>query len=334
MPLRALVSPMSVSLQFLERASAETGFQQVALEKVVRLGELAAEIGRHPFLGDLLALKGGTALNLAFGPPSRMSVDLDFNYVGQIDREKMLADRPRVETILADLARRTGYVVQHSAEAHAGRKLFLTYQSALGPKDRIEVDLNFLFRQPLGEPQRRPLWQPGDLDRPTVTVVSLDELLIGKCLALLDRAAPRDAWDVVNLTTDVRETLATRAFRHRFMAMAAVLTHPLAEYSADRLRRIVTDQAVQGQLRLMLIAGKTPSADSLCSAAWKIVEPLLVLTSTEQEYFAEVGRGQLRLDLLFESNPAEASRLAVHPALLWKIANVTRHLATRSWKST
>ena len=41
---------MSVSRQFLERAAAETGFQPVALEKVVRLGEVAADIGRHPFL--------------------------------------------------------------------------------------------------------------------------------------------------------------------------------------------------------------------------------------------------------------------------------------------
>jgi hypothetical protein len=167
-----------------------------------------------------------------------------------------------------------------------------------------------------------------------VTVVSLDELLIGKGLALLDRAAPRDAWDVANLTPDARKTIAATTFRHRFTAMAAVLTHPLAEYSADRLRRIVTEQGVQGQLRPMLIAGNTPSADSLCAASWTIVEPLLILTPAEQEYFAEVGRGRLRLDLLFESNPAEASRLAAHPALLWKMANVTRHLARRRGKST
>ena len=52
------VNPMSVSLQFLERASAETGFQQVALEKVVRLGELAAEIGR-PWCHDGADESGG-----------------------------------------------------------------------------------------------------------------------------------------------------------------------------------------------------------------------------------------------------------------------------------
>jgi hypothetical protein len=45
----------------------------------------------------VLALKGGTALNLMFGSPARLSVDLDFNYIGQEDREGMQADRPEVE---------------------------------------------------------------------------------------------------------------------------------------------------------------------------------------------------------------------------------------------
>ena len=99
---------MSVSFQYLERCSAETGFQVDPLEKVVRLGELAANVARHPFLGKVLALKGGTILNLCFGPPRRLSVDLDFNYIGHIEREKMLDDRPRVEAAVAELARRGG----------------------------------------------------------------------------------------------------------------------------------------------------------------------------------------------------------------------------------
>jgi len=84
---------MSPSLEYLERCSAETGYQVSALEKVVRLGEMAADIARHPLLGEALALKGGTALNLCFGPPGRLSVDLDYNYIAHIEREKMLAAR-------------------------------------------------------------------------------------------------------------------------------------------------------------------------------------------------------------------------------------------------
>ena len=83
---------MSPSLEYLERCAAETGFQVTPLEKVVRLGEMAADVARHPFLGSVLALKGGTALNLCFEAPRRLSVDLDFNYIGHVEREKMLED--------------------------------------------------------------------------------------------------------------------------------------------------------------------------------------------------------------------------------------------------
>ena len=38
---------MSLSLEFLERSASETGFRVSALEKVARLGELAADIGRR-----------------------------------------------------------------------------------------------------------------------------------------------------------------------------------------------------------------------------------------------------------------------------------------------
>ena len=75
---------MSPSLEYLERCAAETGFQVTPLEKVVRLGVMAADVARHPFFGSVLALKGGTTLNLCFEAPLRLSVDLDFNYMLEI----------------------------------------------------------------------------------------------------------------------------------------------------------------------------------------------------------------------------------------------------------
>lgn len=320
---------MSVSLEYLERCAGETGFQVASLEKVARLGDLAGDVARHGFLAEVLALKGGTALNLAFGAPSRLSVDLDFNYIGHLDREKMLADRPRVEAAVAELARRHGYRVQQSADAFAGRKLFLAYRSALGQNDRIEVDLNFLFRQPLWRTEIRTLWQPGELDRPRVVVVSVEELLIGKFSALLDRAAARDAWDVANLQPAARDAMGSPRFRPYFMAMAATLTHPPSEYSENRLARIVTDRAVEEQLTPMLASAMTPGAADLVRRSWAVVGPLVDLTDREQEFHAAVGRGDLRLDLLFDSRSRDAAALSTHPALLWKMVNVRQHVAKR-----
>lgn len=198
---------MNLTAEFLDRCAAETGFPPSTLEKVIRLGELAGDVSRHPLLSEVLALKGGTALNLGREEPPRLSVDLDFNYIGSVDRDGMLAERPKVEAAVEELARRRGYRIQRSRDEHAGRKLYLRYRSAAGPVDRIEVDLNFLFRQPLGEVRERELWQPGGLDRHRVPVVSREELVVGKLLALVDRTAVRDAFDVTNLPETAADTL-------------------------------------------------------------------------------------------------------------------------------
>ncbi len=149
---------MNLSAEHIEGLAIETGFRPETLEKVIRLGEFAADIGRHPLLSRVLALKGGTALNLMFGSPARLSVDLDFNYVGQEARAGMQAERPEVEQAIVIIGEGQGYHVQQSRDAHAGRKIYLSYTSAAGTPDRIEIDLNFLFRIPLGEVTTRPPW--------------------------------------------------------------------------------------------------------------------------------------------------------------------------------
>jgi len=60
---------MSISIEYLQQCALKTGYGIGPLEKVVRLGEIAADMARHPFLGKVLALKGGTALNLCFVKP-------------------------------------------------------------------------------------------------------------------------------------------------------------------------------------------------------------------------------------------------------------------------
>lgn len=121
---------MNRSRAWFDAVAAETGYRAATLEKVVRLGELAAELARHPLLGTVLVLKGGTALNLCFGPPPRLSVDLDFNYVGAESREAMLKQRPLVERAIEAVARAERYRLQWSRAEHAGRKAYLGYTSS------------------------------------------------------------------------------------------------------------------------------------------------------------------------------------------------------------
>jgi hypothetical protein len=315
---------MNRSRAWFEAIARGTGYRVETLEKVARLGELAAEVARHPLLGRVLALKGGTALNLAFGPPSRLSVDLDFNYVGAEEREGMLRQRPDVERAAAAVARAGGYQLQWSRAEHAGRKAYLRYPSTAGTADRIELDLNFLHRVPLDPPALAQLWQPGDAERPMVRVVGVVELASGKLLASLDRAAPRDLYDVPRLPSVVGDSWGTPRMRSLFVALAGMLDHPVYSYGSDRWRR-VTDRVVEEQLHPMLAESARPSAVDLRDAAWTVVEPLLDLTPAEREYTDRIQLGELRPDLLFADDRELAARVARHPALLWKSENARRH---------
>lgn len=317
---------MTVSAEYLLRCSDDTGFTAATLERVIRLGELAGDIATHPLLGGALALKGGTALNLGFGSPRRLSVDLDYDYVAHAAREEMLVDRPRIEDAVLRLAARHGYEVRQSANAFAGRKLHLRFPSALGGSGLAQVDINYLFRLPLEPLTTMTLWQPGGLDMPTVPSVCHSETLVGKLLALLERGAPRDAWDVSNLPPPLSRLLGQTRFRQLFLTMAATLDHPLPTYRHERLTAALHDQAVGEQLSPVLATAERFRAVELATAAWSVVEPFLMLSDEEVAYFAALAAGDLRLDFLFPDEPSEVSRLSAHPALRWKVMNTRRRL--------
>jgi len=323
---------MIVSLEYLERCAADTGFQIGPLEKVTRLGELAMHITRHAVLGKSLVLKGGTALNLCFGPPKRLSVDLDFNYIGQIEREQMLKDRPHIEMTIIDISRRLGYRVQRSADTFAGRKLFLQYRSELGQNERMEIDLNFVFRVPFADIEVHQLWQPGELDRPSIQIVGSMELLIDKLLAMLDRGAVRDVWDVANLPKKALDVLKERSFRARFIALSAILNHSLSTYRRKRLENIIDDRVINEKLLPLLAENPSLKANELIQKAWSVVSPFLKLTTLEKEYHQEISKGVLRPEILFPNSPEESKKFAIHPAILWKVANVRLHLEDKKYR--
>ena len=316
---------MLLSRDRLEALATDTSFQPEALEKVMRLGELLKDIYQHPLLSKVLLLKGGTALNLFFGPPQRLSVDMDFNYVGSVEREQMLRERPQVERAISTIGKGQGYRVQVSKQSHAGRKIYLFYVSVMGTPNRVELDLNYLFRIPLGTIQVLPMWQPADLEQPQAKIVSSEELYAGKVCALLDRVMPRDLFDITRLPEhQAGALLNSPTCKKIIVALAATLPHPLHTYRQDRLDR-VTEQHVREQLNPMLISTARLTTTELKEKAWEVVEPLLQLDEAELQYINRIHVGQICPELLFPDDAAICEMLSRHPAIRWKIENVLRH---------
>ncbi len=302
----------------------QSGYREATLEKVLRLLDLLADIDRHPLLSQVLVLKGGTALHLGFGQPQRLSVDLDFNYVGSLQREVMESARPQIEEALQRIATAQGYQVQWSRPAHAGRKCFLAYRSASATPDRIEVDLNFLHRQLLLPPSQRALWSPDPTQSVSSQIISLPELCAGKICALLDRMAPRDLFDMAYLHQLIPQASSDPIPRAIIIALSGALTHPIYSYKADRNQRL-SEQHVTSQLHPMLLEGQRPTARELLDASWPLVEPFLDLTEAERAYVDLLQQGKLQPELLFPEDEDLAEKVRHHPVLLWKAHNAAQH---------
>lgn len=172
-----------------------TGFKAEMVEKVLHLLNLLNLLNSHPFLKGKWVLKGGTALNMFMLALPRLSVDIDLNYIGALDREEMLAERPRIEQAAQAVFSREGFTTKRVPNEHAGGKWRLSYQSFTGQSGNLEVDINFMFRQPLWDIQPADSHPLGDFQARNIPVLDIHELAAGKLAALMARGQARDLFD-------------------------------------------------------------------------------------------------------------------------------------------
>ena len=163
---------------------------------MLRLLELLDEIAQDPVLSQRLALKGGTALDVFYLDLDRLSVDIDLNYVGALDLAAMERERPEVDAAIDRLFASHGYGVRRRPTGHAGGKWRARCASALGGNASLELDLNYLARQPLFGAVRMASRILGRVGTGRVLVLDLHEIVAGKIVALFDRGAARDLFDV------------------------------------------------------------------------------------------------------------------------------------------
>jgi predicted nucleotidyltransferase component of viral defense system len=316
---------VNLSRERLLREAAATGLRPSLLEKVARLLALLDGFNAHPFLKDKLALKGGTALNLFVFDVPRLSVDIDLNYVASADREEMMAERPKIEQAVVAVCEREGFQVRRVPTEHAGGKLMLRYQGALGDTGNLEVDLNFLLRVPLLPVVNGDSKPVGSFQATKIPVLDLHELAAGKLAALLARRASRDLFDSHALLG--RNDLDPDLLRVLFVAYGGMNRNDWREVavkSVDLDRREVEEQL------LPLLRGEThdmwqKSAAALLSECRMRLKAVLPLRKNERRFLDRLlDEGEIEPTLLTDDT-ALAERIAIHPALTWKALNVKQH---------
>ena len=317
---------MNLERDFLARTAAETGFRGEMLEKVAHLLNLLRAIRENDFLRTRLALKGGTALNLFHFKMSRLSVDIDLNYIGAADRETMVAERPELEARLSSLCEREGYVIRHTPDTQfAGGKWQLRYASARGGQGNIEIDINYMFRIPLWPLTAKSSISIGALQAEDLLLMDIHELAGGKLAALLDRSAVRDLYDVVRLLSMTE--IDHGRLRTALVVYVGMNPHNLTDAVPEALN--VSAAEVADRLTPLLRRGEVGSSppevraytERLLSQCREGLKPLLPFRPQEREFLTELAEmGEIRPELL--TNDRElGNRILQQPMLLWRVQN-------------
>ncbi len=321
---------MSPSIEIISRTSEVTGFAEETLEKVIHLLNLLIGINSHPYLKDKFILKGGTALNLFIFNLTRLSVDIDLNYVGSLDREGMLEDRPKIEQPMQAVFSREGFTVRRIPSEHAGGKWILNYQSLYRQIGVLEVDLNFMLRQPFTEVHTINSHKVGDVEARNIPVLDIHELAAGKFSALLTRTAGRDIYDAHALLNS--GMLKSAVLRPIFTAYAGMSRVDFRQVKVDKIA--FGAEELRNQLLPVLRSSEVDRiddldawAEELCSTCRERLTLVLPFSDDEMEFLDSLNNhGVIKPELL--TDDAELiTRISSHPMLQWKALNVRDYRA-------
>lgn len=316
------------SKEYLLNLSTQSGFKPESLQKQMTLLVILRDIHNDPFLGKQFALKGGTAINLFWFQLPRLSVDIDLNYIGSVDRETMQRDRPKLEQALKKMIASHGIKVEHAPTDHAGAKWRLRNKSAFGGHFTFEVDLNYIMRVPIGEIQTKAAF-PLDADYVfSFNTVSLEELFAGKIKALLERSTARDLYDVHNFLGGGLKYDAARL--RKALTLLGVTAHDDWRKKGFHTIDAINQKMVEVQLHPLCRVDEVIELAEMKGKVKQALADTLQYEANERRFMDRfLDDGEYEPELLFD-DAGQAQRLRHHPAVLWKLQNHRKFLGLES----
>ena len=312
---------MNYSRKYIESFNKDNNFIQSNLEKVVRLLDvlkfISTELDPH---GDKLVIKGGTAINLMYTNLARLSVDIDLDYIGSLDKEKTSQDRNIIMDALDNYMIGEDYEISSKSRGSvilASRTY--TFTNASGNKDNIKVEINFIDRIHIGPSVKKNIkYYEKEV---MVQTLLMEELFGMKICALIDRSKPRDLFDVNKIKTFLMfiEEDKLRKMTVFYMSLDGIFE--INDATFDRIDTI-NQEDVKKELLPVLPKNSKFGLVETKEAVVSFLKELLVLTDNEKEYLNEFSKGNYRPELLFDGLYAE--RATKHPMAKWRIANIKK----------
>lgn len=308
------------------RQAKELGFVRDTFEKVCRLADVLKFFENDDILSSCLALKGGTAINLTIFNLPRLSVDIDLDFSENISRDEMLENRPIITERISKYMSANGYVLSGKSKQHHALDSFVfEYQNAGGMKDNIKIEINYMIRCHILPVTRRKVNLPWLSEELSVLSVAPMEIFASKIVALLNRTAPRDLYDIHNLLElglfDESEQDMLKKCVVFYSCIGSETVHK--EFTFESLDNMPQNK-IKTDLLPVLRFGAYFDLKPAREKVTDYLKSLLVLTPQEAEFIDNFGNGEYKPELIFEGDIL--NNVSDHPMAIWKCTKTKENL--------
>jgi hypothetical protein len=247
-------------------------------------------------------------------------VDIDLNYIGQLDRAKMQEERPIINDAIQQICRQNQFTLDRNPTRHAGGKIVWRYPSVLGQMGNLEIDLNYMYRRPLWPIEwRSPNFQSEKAMK--IPVLDIHELTGGKLAALFSREVSRDLFDSHYLLTKYK--LLKPKLRLAFVIYVAMtdidlskLKHDFINYNINDIRNRLIPLLRQNNLQRSQSKIKS-WATTLITELHNGLNQVIPLKQEEIDFILQIRKDGKIIPELITDDEQLHDTIKSHPAILW-----------------
>ena len=235
-----------------------------------------------------------------------------------------------MDQALTAVFQREGFTVKRMPTEHAGGKWVLNYRTCMGGTANLEVDLNYMFRQPLWDVASMDSHPLGNFQAMNIPVFSICELFAGKLAALFSRHQARDLFDAHQLL-NYNKKINFKDLRLAFVVYGAMNRK---DWRTNSLEDILFDSVELKQqlfpvipvIRLEEKDGVQRFGQNLVKECQQKLSCVFPLLAHEIKFLGLIlEKGEIEPSLLTSDKNLQ-DRIKRHPMLLWKAMNVRKHL--------
>ena len=242
----------------------------------------------------MLAIKGGTAINYIYFKIPRLSEDIDLDYIGFVEKEKMQVDRAIIDRTLMNLFKQQGYTVEKK-ESWIITKYFLQYMGMNNNKDVIKVDVNYFKRLSVLPLVQKEIKHFFDIPVFKVKTYQIEELLGDKISTMLIRGTPRDMYDVYNLEHVKYDAILLK----KIIVFYSSMMMDIRKFDINKLG-VVSQKEFGDQLLPQLIKGAEIDLVEIKNFVMKTTTHLLKFDERETEFIGTLyDKKEYKPELLF-----------------------------------